>query len=68
MFKSFPCFIKLAGVLTEQQMSLYISNLIYIAPCLFIPSQYDVYRQLSDTGLSGATSKYPSHYRNIFKC
>jgi len=37
--RSFYRFLNVADVLTEQQMSLYISNLINIAPCLFIPSQ-----------------------------
>ena len=52
--------------LTEQQMSQYISNLIYIAYCLFIHSQYDVYWPLSNAALSGATSECPFHNRNIF--
>ena len=42
------------------------SNLIYIASCLFIPSQYDVYWPLSNAALSGATSECLFHYRNIF--
>jgi hypothetical protein len=41
--KLVPCRIIEAYELTGKQMSQYISNLIYIASCFFIPSQYDVY-------------------------
>jgi hypothetical protein len=48
------------------QMSQYISNLIFIASCFFIPSQYDLYWPLCNTALSGDTSECVFHNRNIF--
>ena len=47
-------------------MSHSTSNPIYIASCFFIPTQYDVYRPLSNAALSGATSECLFHNRNIF--
>ena len=49
-----------------QRRSHCTSNLIYIASCVFIPSQYDVYWPLSNAVLSGAISKCLFHNRNIF--
>ena len=50
----------------RQQMPQYTSNLIHIASCFFIPAQYDVYWPLSNAVLSGATSEWLFHNRNIF--
>jgi hypothetical protein len=59
-------FITTFMLTVERQISWCISNLIYIASCFFIPSQYDVYWLQSNTALSGATSECHFHNRNIF--
>ena len=65
-FENFGLFITTYTRTVEWQISRCTCNLIYVASCFFIPSQWDVYWPVSNAALSGATSECLFHNRKIF--